>query len=306
MAVRKSTKPTALRVLIAGGTGFIGTELARQLREDGHDVRILVRRKPRSESEVNWAPSAHILDSGIIDTVDAVVNLSGASIGHLPWTAKYRREILSSRLEATQALTDAMGRATKKPAVFLSGSAVGIYGDRPGERLSEESPRGPGFLADVVEQWEQAATLSPAKTRLVTFRTGLVIGNGGSLAPIRALTRVGLGSRLATGGDIWPWISLYDEAAAIRHLLTSKLTGHVNLAGPTPATSDEITRHVAERMHRWYLLRAPEFAIRLLLQSAGPQLLLSSQRVLVDKLQDDGFVFRDRTVEQAIDTVIPA
>lgn len=304
MAAKRPAKKTPLKVLISGGSGFIGTELTRQLREDGHVVQILVRRTPQTEWEVNWAPSAHILDSGVIDAVDAVINLSGASIGHLPWTKSYREEILSSRLASTQALTDAMARASKKPAVFLSGSAVGIYGDRPGERLTEESPRGAGFLGDVVEQWEQAATLAPAKTRVVTLRTGLVLGNGGSLAPIMALTRIGLGSRLATGGDIWPWISLYDEAAAIRHLLTSKLTGHVNLAGPTPATSDRITRYVAKRMHRWYPFAVPESAIKLLLRSAGPELLLSSQQVLVDKLEDDGFVFRDRTPEQAIDTVI--
>jgi uncharacterized protein (TIGR01777 family) len=293
-----------MRVLIAGGSGFIGTELARQLREDNHDVRILVRRQPANDSEINWAPSAGIIDSGIIEATDAVINLSGAPLARLPWTARYRSEILESRLTATRALTDAMARSKKKPKVFLSGSAVGIYGDRPGERLTEESARGAGFLGDVVEQWEQVAQLRPVATRVVVLRTGVVIGDGGSLAPIKALTRVGLGSRLATGGDIWPWISLHDEAAAIRHLLTSKLTGPVNLAGPTPATSDRITRHVAARMHRPYLLRAPQFALTAALQSAAPELLLSSQHVIVDRLIDDGFRFRDETVEQAIDAVI--
>ncbi len=293
-----------MRVLIAGGSGFIGTELVRQLREDRHDVHILVRRTPRDEGEINWAPSAGILDSGIIEGTDAVINLSGANLGHLPWTKSYRHEILESRLTATRALTDAMARSKKKPKVFISGSAVGIYGDRPGERLTEESPRGPGFLSDVVEEWEQVAHLRPAATRLVTVRTGLVIGNGGSLTPIMALTRLGLGTRLATGGDIWPWISLHDEAAAIRHLLTSKLSGPVNLAGPTQATSDRVTHHVARRMHRPYLLRAPQFALTAALQSAGPELLLSSQHVIVDKLVGDGFRFRDTTVEQAIDAAI--
>jgi len=293
-----------MRVLIAGGSGFIGTELVRQLREDSHDVRVLVRRQPANESEINWAPSAGVLDSGIIETTDAVINLSGASVGRLPWTRRYRDEILSSRIAATSALTDAMARSKKKPKVFLSGSAVGIYGDRPGERLTEESARGTGFLGDVVEKWEQVALLAPAATRLVILRTGLVIGNGGSLAPLIALTRLGLGSRLATGGDIWPWISLYDEAAAIRHLLTSTLTGAVNLAGPTPATSDRITRHVAKRMRRPYLLRAPQFALTAALQSAAPGLLLSSQHVIVDRLVDDGFRFRDPTVEQAIDAAL--
>jgi uncharacterized protein (TIGR01777 family) len=304
-SVRRRPSRRALSVLVAGGSGFIGTELVRQLREDGHTVRILVRRKPRADDEVNWAPSARMIDSGVIETTDAVVNLSGAPLAHLPWTRSYKREILQSRRAATQTLTDAMNRAAKKPGVLLNASAVGFYGDRPGERLTEESPRGAGFLGDVVEQWERATQLAPAGTRVVTLRTGVVLGaGGGSLAPLMALTRVGLGSRLATGGDIWPWISLHDEAAAIRHLLNSELSGPVNLVGPTAATSDRITRHLAERMHRWYGLVVPQFALDLALQSAAPELLLSSQHVLPQRLLDDGFVFRDATAEQAIDAAV--
>ncbi len=294
-----------MRVLVSGASGFIGTELTRQLREDGHDVLELVRRQPRAENEINWAPTARILDSSLIDSVDAVINLSGASLARLPWTSSYRKEILRSRVQTTQALAEAMSMASKPPEVFLSASAVGFYGDRPGERLTEASSRGPGFLGDVVEQWEQAAQIRPAKTRLVTLRTGFVIGKGGSLGPVIALTRLGLGSRFGTGGDIWPWISLYDEAAAIRHLLTSKLNGPVNLVGPTPATSDRITRHVATRMHRSYAIVVPTFAIKLALREAGPELLLSSQHIVPEKLVADGFSFRHSTAEDAIDASLP-
>ena len=293
--------PTGQRVLVAGGSGFIGTELVRQLIESRAEVTVLVRGEPKTANQATWSPQTGELDTALIEAADAVINLSGASIGKLPWTHKYRDEILKSRLDATRTLTDAMARATTPPTTFLSGSAVGIYGDRPGETLTEESPRGTGFLGDVVEKWEGAAQLAPATTRVVTVRTGLVIGDGGSLKPIMALTRVGLGSRLATGGDVWPWISLFDEAAAIRHLLTSTLSGPVNLAGPTVATSGEITKYVAHKMHRPYALAVPEFAIDLALQDAGEELLLSSQHVSSEKLVSDGFVFRDQTVEQAID-----
>lgn len=297
-------KRNSLRVLVSGASGLIGTELCRQLREDGHDVHTLVRRQPSAPHEHNWAPTARILDSQLIDGADAVINLAGAPLGRLPWTSGYKKELLDSRLQTTRALAEAMNMASRPPSVFLNASAVGFYGDRPGERLTEESAKGTGFLADLVEAWEQAAQIRPAKTRLVTFRTGLVLGPGGALSPLVALTRLGLGSRLATGGDVWPWISLHDEAAAIRHLLHSSLDGVVNLVGPTPATSDRITAYLARRMRRWYDFTVPAWAIKLAMQEAGPELLLSSQKVLPARLLSDGFTFSHTTAEQAIDALL--
>ncbi|MCU1405398.1 MAG: nucleoside-diphosphate sugar epimerase, partial [Glaciihabitans sp.] len=190
------------------------------------------------------------------------------------------------------------------PTVFLNASAVGYYGDRPAERLTEESSKGEGFLADVVEAWEAAAQVAPEGTRVVTFRTGLVVGRGGAFTPLLPLTQFGLGARFGTGGQHWPWISLYDEAAAIRHLLTSELHGAVNLAGPTPATSDRITSHLARDMHRWYKFAIPEAVITTALGSAGLDLLLASQKVLPERLLADGFVFRHTEVEAAINEMV--
>jgi uncharacterized protein (TIGR01777 family) len=295
-----------LRILISGATGFIGTELVRQLEADGHTVIRLVRAKPRQATDLQWSPSKGVLDGAVMETVDAVINLSGASTGRLPWTRAYRREILQSRLLATTALATAINAATHPPTVLLSGSAVGYYGDRPGELLTEKSAAGSGYFPDVVRAWESAALLIPQATRVVTFRTGVVVGRGGAFTPLLALTRFGLGSRFGSGTQNWPWISLRDEAAAIRHLLTSTLSGPVNLAGPTPATSGQMTAYLAKRMRRPYLFRIPAAIIRGLLGDAGRELLLTNENVSSDLLAGDGFEFEHPTVEAAIDAMLAA
>ncbi len=293
----------AMRVLVAGASGLIGRELTAQLRADGHEVRALVRRRPASDDEIDWAPSVRTIDARVLGEVDAVVNLSGASVGRIPWTPGYRKELLESRVQPTRTLAEAMNQVSTPPSVFLSGSAVGFYGDRPGEKLTEASPAGTGFFPELVTAWEAAAALAPKKTRVVNLRSAVVVARGGGLAPVRTLTGLGLGARFATGGQYWPWISLRDEAAAIRHLLTSTLSGPVILAGPTPATSDRITRAFAQRMHRPYLLRVPEPVVKLL-GEAGERLLLDSAMVHPTRLEADGFEWRDHRVEQAIDAVL--
>jgi uncharacterized protein (TIGR01777 family) len=292
-----------MRVLLAGASGFIGSSLRRALAADGHAVTRLVRRAPSEVGEVEWHPDAGPLPGGLMDEIDAVVNLSGVSLARLPWTPGWKREILSSRLRATHTLTDAMRTATSPPGIFLSGSAVGIYGDRPGEVLTEDSAPGSGFLADVVAQWEDAAHRAPAGTSVVTLRTGLVVGRGGVLSLIELQARLGLAGPLAGGDQHWPWITLPDEVAAIRHLLTADIDGPVNLVAPTPATAGELMRGFASRLHRPYLIPAPKRIVALGLQDAA-DLILADQLVVPERLVASGFRYRHPTPDGAIEWML--
>ncbi|KQS08653.1 nucleoside-diphosphate sugar epimerase [Curtobacterium sp. Leaf183] len=296
-----------LSILVAGASGFIGTPLVRALRDAGHHVSTLVRREPHSPTEFRWAPGSRPLDPAVLDGADVVVNLAGANIGKLPWTEQYKREILDSRLGATGTLVEAMRQAGTPPRLFLSGSASGVYGDRPADVLQDDAAPGRGFLADVTTKWEAAAQQAPEGVRVVLLRTGIVIGKGGgALAPVLPLTRFGLGSRLGTGGQYWPWIALEDEVGAVVHLATAAhdVSGPVNLAGPVPAVSDRITRRVAEDLHRPYLFRVPEFALRALLREAADEMLLSNQQMVPTKLLESGYVFRHARAEDAVDAVL--
>lgn len=285
------------RILVAGASGLIGTALVERLETAGHDVIRLVRREPSAAGERGW--DGRSLDPSALDGVDAVINLSGASVGRIPWTPAYRRTLVSSRVEPTVALAEAIVAAPKPPAVFLSGSAVGFYGDRPGETLTEASPRGEGFFPDLVEAWEHAAAIAAGATRVVDLRTAVVVAKGGGLAPVQLLTRFGLGARFGDGRQYWPWISLDDEVGAIMHLLTSSLAGPVVLAGPTAATSDDVTRAFARAFRKPYALRVPEFAIKAL-GEAGQRLLLDDMHVEPTALEKDGFVWRHGSIDAAI------
>ncbi|MGH1551170.1 TIGR01777 family oxidoreductase [Leifsonia poae] len=293
-----------MKVLLAGASGLIGGELRLQLAAAGHDVLRLVRREPSSSEEVRWDPAERSAPVEAFEWADAVVNLSGASLQRLPWTKATKRRILSSRLQATGTLADGMRRADDPPAAFVSGSAVGYYGDRPGQHLTEAASKGSGFLSDVTDAWEAAARLAPDSTRLVLARTGVVIGRGGAMKPLLPLAKAGLAGPLGSGRQHWPWISLHDEAAALVHLLGSGLEGPVNLAGPTPATEREVVKALARAVRRPSVVPVPRFAIELALQDAGRELLLADQLVVPQKLLDDGFVFRDPTVEDAMDRLV--
>lgn len=291
-----------MRVLIAGSSGFIGTALTERLRGDGAEVRRLVRGVASGPDEVPWTPGG-ALNPAELDGVDAIVNLAGASISQMPWTAKRRSDILHSRLAAAGTLVAAL-KANPGPAL-INASAVGYYGSRGDEALTEQSGPGTGFLAEVCQQWEAAALEASDVARVVLVRTGLVIGNGGAIVPLRALMTAGMGGKLGNGRQWWPWISLTDEVAAISHLVRSNEFGAFNLAGPTPASMAGIGRTLSRMMYRPFWLPAPEFALKLVLGEAGEELLLASQKMVPERLVASGFRFQHSTAEQALRALFP-
>ncbi|WP_167050740.1 TIGR01777 family oxidoreductase [Salinibacterium sp. ZJ77] len=292
-----------MRVVVGGASGMIGSGLVARLRDRGDHVVRLVRGEPASADEVRWDPSTGALDPAVLAGADAVVNLSGASISKLPWTPRHRAAILSSRVSATTAIVSALharAAAGDPVPVLVSGSAVGFYGDRPDEELSEESAPGGGFLADVVRAWEAAARTAPEETRVAFARTGIVIGPEGATAPIRLLAKFGLAGPLGSGRQHWPWISLHDEVAALVHLIDNPVSGPVNLVAPTAGTAADVVREIARRQRRPYGFPAPAFAISAALGDAGRDLLLADQHVRPLRLEESGFTFAHGTLEQAV------
>jgi uncharacterized protein (TIGR01777 family) len=293
-----------MRVLISGASGLVGTELARQLREDGHEAIRLVRRAARAADEISWNPSKGQIDPEIMESVDAVVNLAGATTGRIPWTAKYKKEIVSSRIDSTRTLVTAINRAGNPPKVLISGSASGFYGEGGSSWLSEESPKGKGFLSDLAHNWEQEAM--KARARVVLVRTTLVMSRKkGALGPLMPLLKLGVGGPIGSGKQFWAWINLVDEAAAIIHLITTPGThGPYNLTAPEPATCEEMIVGLGKAIRRPTFFRIPEFLMKLFIGEAAEELLQVSQKMTANKLLASGFRFRYPDLKSSIDWVV--
>ena len=294
-----------MRVVLAGASGLIGTALAESLRADGVAVTTLVRRPARGADEVEWLTESASLDPSALEGAAAVVGLNGASVGRFPWTASYKRTLLSSRLVPTHALAEAVRALGSDAPALISGSAVGYYGS--GTDLTERSPRGDTFLAHLCEQWEGAALRADRTTRVALLRTAPVVHAEGVLKPLIRLTRLGLGGPIGRGTQSWPWISLEDEVRAIRHVIETDVSGPVNLAGPHRGTANDLGFALAVRLNRPYLVRAPAWALRLALgRDATEALLTTDARVVPAVLEASGFAFRHPTVEAAVVAAVPA
>ena len=291
---------------MAGSSGLIGTALLARLRVAGHEVTCLVRRAAGA-GELRWHPATGELPAGALDGVDAVVNLAGAGINEHRWTDDYKRTLISSRLSTTDTLAAAIGRAATPPAVFVSASAVGYYGDRGDEVLDEESPPGSDFLSDLCVRWERSAVAARSgATKVAVIRTGIVLTpKGGALRKELPLFKVGLGGRFGSGTQWQSWISLDDEVGAITHLLDHPADGAFNLTAPNPVTNAEMTKALGEVLHRPTILPIPSFGPKLLLGGElAEALLFTSQRAVPAALQANGYEFRHPELVGALRAVL--
>jgi uncharacterized protein (TIGR01777 family) len=295
-------------VLVTGAHGLIGTALIPRLRADGHRVVRLVRGDPEGSDDVRWDPAAGTIDAAGLEGVDAVVHLAGAGIGDKKWTPARKALILDSRTQGTDLLARTLAGLARPPKVLLSGSAVGYYGNRGAEELTEASTPGDDFPARVCQAWEGAtAPAEEAGIRVVHLRTGVVLAaHGGALQRMLLPFRLALGGRIGSGDQYMSWIALDDHVGAMLHLLADEsVRGAANLTAPTPATNSEFTRALGGAVHRPTVLPTPLLPLKAVYGAELVEhLLLNGQRVLPRALQDSGYEFAHAQLDDALRAVL--
>jgi hypothetical protein len=301
-----------MHVLISGSSGFLGSALMPRLAAAGHRVTRLVRSRRGGDGAGpsgsgtrdvrTWSPDSDALDPRVFEGVDAVVHLGGASIGSL-WTRRRKELLRTSRVRTTRLLAERIASSSPRPTVFVHASAVGYYGDRGEEILTEASPPGRGFLADLCRDWEAASMpAQDAGARVVRVRAGLVLSPRGGVLPVMLRPfRLGLGGRLGNGLQWMPWIGLEDAVGVyLRALEDGALVGAVNAVAPEAVTNADFTRALARAVRRPALVTVPAFALAMLPGGMGKETLLASERVVPAALQAAGFRFESPTLETAL------
>jgi uncharacterized protein len=300
-----------MRFAITGSTGLIGSELTRSLRAAGHEVTRVTRSYsdlPHGERAVIWHPDEGVIEAAGLEEHDVIIHLAGESIAGI-WTEAKKRRIRESRERGTALLAQCLAGLIRKPRALFSGSAFGIYGDRPtAEVVDESSATGTGFLADVGRAWEAATRpAQDAGIRVVHVRFGNVLSaEGGLLAALLPLFRLGLGAKLGSGEQVWPWIAAADITPALLHVLERpEMSGPVNFVAPDNVTNEAFTRTLAGVLGRPSFLTVPAFAARLAPGGMADEMLLSGARVVPRKLLDSGYAFRFPELKAALRAILP-
>jgi hypothetical protein len=292
-------------IAVTGASGLIGSALAPSLRAAGHDVVRLVRRQPAAADEARWDPAAGTIDARALEGVEAIVHLAGETIGQR-WSERARRRILESRVRGTTLVAETASALEPRPRVLVCASGVDYYGDRGDEELTEESRAGGGFAAEVVAAWEQAARpAGEAGIRVAHLRQAMILSRrGGALGRLLTPFRLGVGGRVGSGRQWWPWITLTDVVRVYEHVLAGDLEGPVNAAAPGVVTNAEFAKALGRALRRPAVLPLPAVAIRLAFGQMGEEMLLASKRAAPARLEASGFEFQAPSIEAGLDAAL--
>jgi uncharacterized protein len=297
-----------MKVLISGGSGLVGTALTESLRSEGHTVAQLVRPGgAASAGDIRWDPVNGSINANAMEATDAVVNLNGASIGGGRWTPARKKVLRTSRVDSTRVLVDSLVRLKQKPRVLVSASAIGYYGSRGDEILTESSAAGDDLLAKLCRDWEaEALRAQSSGIRTVLARFGVILSaKGGALRQMLTPFKLGVGGRLGTGKQWMSWVALDDAVGILRGALSNEqASGPVNVVAPNPVQNSEFTRVLASVLHRPAIFPAPAFALRLALGEMADALLLSSQRVQSERPPAATYAFRYENLEPALHAIL--
>ena len=304
---RQTDGVESMKILVTGSTGLVGSSVIAFLTTGGHQVLRLVRGTARNDDEIAWNPVAGTIESGKLEGLDGVVHLAGENIATGRWTAAKKARIRDSRVNGTRLLSDALAKLTHKPKVFVGASAIGFYGDRGDDVMTESSPPGTSFLCQVCRDWEAATELSrQAGIRVVNLRIGVVLTpRGGALHKMLLPFKLCAGGVIGSGRQYMSWIAIDDVIGAIHHALTCEsLSGPVNAVAPEPATNRSFIKTLGGVLHRPTFFPMPAFAAKLAFGEMGDELLLASTRVVPQRLQESGYQFRCPTLDGALRHVL--
>lgn len=296
-----------MKVLITGSTGLLGKDLQKSFTEKGYDMLLASRKEPTDDNHIQWSIEEGFADPEKLEGIDVVVHLAGENVSGLRWTDEKKKAIRDSRVLGTRNVVDAISKLKNKPKVLVASSAIGFYGERGEEEVTESSAAGDNFLAGVCKEWEaESRRAEDAGIRTVLLRTGIVLSkDGGALATMLTPFKLGVGGVVGSGKQWMSWISLEDEIAVINYVIENEnIRGAVNAVSPNPVTNHDFTKTLGDVLYRPTFLPLPEFAVSMIFGEMGDALLLASTKVMPKRLEDAGFEFKHPNLKEAIENAV--
>lgn len=298
-----------MKILITGASGLIGKALQASFEEKGYEMLLASRGEPKTDADIQWNADTGFADNDLarLEGLDAVIHLAGENIAGLRWTEEKKKAIRDSRVHGTRTMIEAFAKLKKKPKIFVSSSAIGFYGDRANDEMTETSAVGDTFLAETCREWEaESRRAEDLGIRTVLLRNGIVLSkDGGALATMMTPFKFGVGGVVGSGKQWMSWVSLDDVVAVVNHALENEnLRGAVNVTAPNPVTNEEFTKTLGTVLYRPTILPLPEFAVHMLMGEMGDALLLDSTRVIPKRLLDAGFEFEYVDLKAALEHAV--